>query len=55
MANRTAQGVLNLQGYEISCGRSKEKRYYFHAVPKDISLKTINFYTEFDSERERYV
>lgn len=55
MADRMALGVLNLDSYEISSGKSKEKKFYFHAAPAYSSLKNVNFYVEIESERERLV
>ena len=54
MSNRTAQGVLNIEGYEISKGKSKEKRHYFQAVPPLKHQKIVNFYAETEIDRERY-
>ena len=55
MADRMALGVLNLDSYDLSSGKSKEKKFYFHAVPSYSSLKNVNFYVEIESERERSV
>ena len=53
MADRTALGVLNLEGYEVVNGKTKDKKYYFDIVPKFTTLKTVHFYTETEIERER--
>ncbi len=54
MSHRTAYGVMNLHGYKVLRGKTKEKKFYFSAVPADKSQKEYNFYTETDAERDRY-
>lgn len=54
MSNTTAYGVINIEGFEICRGKTKDKRYYFHAVPPSKDSKMISFYADYDCERERY-
>ena len=53
MSNRTAYEVINISGYEIFRGKTKDKRYYFQAVPPRKDLRTVSFYADYESERER--
>ena len=53
MSNRTAYGVINLEGYEACCGKTKDKHYYFHVVPPRKDIKMISFYADYECERER--
>ncbi len=55
MSHRTAYGVLNLDGYRVVRGKSKEKKFCFSIVPADKSEKEYHFYTETDVERDRYI
>ena len=53
MSHTTAYGVMNLRGYRIVTGKTKDKKYCFQALPPDSTLRTFRFYTESDGERER--
>lgn len=54
MSQQTAQEVLNIEGYEITTGKSKDKHYYFDAVPPTKDRKTVHFYTETEIDRYRW-
>ena len=55
MSHTTAYGVMNLRGYQILCGKSKDKKYYFNAVSPDKGMREFHFYTETEGDRERWV
>ena len=54
MHHTTAYGVMNLQGYSISEGKTTEKKFHFHASPPDQHMRTYYFYCETAVERDRY-
>ena len=53
MSQRTAQEVLNIEGYVVSKGKSKDKHYYFDAVSPSKDRKTVHFYAETEIDRVR--
>lgn len=53
MSQTTAQEVLNIAGYDIATGKTKDKHYYFDAVPPTKDRKVTRFYTETEIDRVR--
>lgn len=53
MSETTAYGVMDLNGYQISCGAHKSGRHYFTAVPPRDSMRTFYFFAESERERAR--
>ena len=55
MHHTTAYGVMNLQGYSVAMGDTKDKKFYFEARPPGGHLRTYYLYSESAAERERWV
>ena len=55
MSNTTAYEVINVSGYEVCRGKTKDKRYFFHTTSAKRDSKSISFYADYESERERYI
>ena len=55
MSNTTAYEVINVSGYEVCRGKTKDKRYFFHTTSTKRDSKSISFYADYESERERYI
>ncbi len=55
MSQRTAMEVLNIDGYVVTQGKSKDKHYYFDAVSPTKDRKNVHFYAETEIDRVRWV
>ena len=53
MSHTTAYGVMNLTGYELCQGKTKEKKFYFQAVPPSRDMRVYHFYAETEGARQR--
>ena len=55
MSETTAYGVMDLSGYQVSCGTEKSGKYYFAAIPPLERMRTFYLFAESEGERTRYV
>ena len=53
MTHTTAYGVMNLTGYEVCRGKTKETKYYFQAIPPRREMRVYSFYAETEGDRQR--
>lgn len=57
MSERTALGVMDLCGYQVSTDTDKKSvgKYHFTALPPFEGMRTFYFYAESEGERIRYI
>lgn len=55
MSETTAYGVMDLSGYQVSCGTEKSGKYHFAALPPLDNMRTFYFFAESEGERNRSV